>query len=515
MGNSSLIANQVREQIQARFAEIVPGLSFYVLSSPVLLFLLAMLVILMAGAFQKTFHGPSVVSWGIGVVTAATATAMSFFMWSHPPEIFLARGYIVDGITTVGFAVISMGVLVTLIAASRSVSGRSLLRPEMCSLLMAVAAGMMVQIAAGDFLTFFVGLELMSIPLYVLVGYLNEDTFSLEAALKYFLMGAAASAVFLFGIALLSIYTGSLSWESLRILHLGSNTNPIVWTGLLFVLAGFAFKLALFPFHSWAPDVYQGTHALLAGLMSSLVKLTAALVLGRIIISGIGDSSIVLASVFWVLGAASIILGSIFGLVHNSIKRILAYSSIANAGYFCLALASLSLNPHSAWALRALLAGVGIYSLMTIGAFTLVAWIEDGHKDDVLKEELAGLGFRYPFVGAMFTLLLFGMAGVPPLAGFFNKYFLVSAAMEEGFIGLSIILMVMSAFSAYFYLSIMIPMWFKPADENSIEIKFPDLVGMKVVVLGAILGIFLMGFFGPRWSMDFTFEQVFGYLPHK
>jgi proton-translocating NADH-quinone oxidoreductase chain N len=342
----------------------------------------------------------------------------------------------------------------------------------------------------------------------VLVGYQRQDVKALEGAVKYFLLGATAAALILMGMALVYLHVGSLRWTDMGRLTLSAQA-PFALLGMFLVLCGLAFKLAMAPFHSWAPDVYQSAHSTLTGYMATLVKFAVAIVVLRILSANVVAASPNLVLFFWILGALSIVVGSTFGLVHNSIKRMLAYSSIANAGYFCLAFAALASNPASVQAREALMAYAVVYTILNLGAFAVLAWLEDGNTEDLLKEELAGLGSTSPFAAFALTVFLFGLAGIPPAAGFFGKFMLINAAVGEGLTGLAILMVVFSVLSLFYYLSILVEMWLKPASRNSIPFHAGPDAGLQKLLIGVAVAVsFVVGIVGPRWASKIDYATA-------
>jgi NADH-quinone oxidoreductase subunit N len=303
------------------------------------------------------------------------------------------------------------------------------------------------------------------------------------------------------GMALVYLNIGTLRWADFALLNV-SLSNPFGVLGLLLMVVGLSFKLGIAPFHTWGPDVYQGAHSTLTGYMSTLVKVGIVMVVLRILGNGFAgnDGGVWLAKIFWVLGALSILVGSVFGLVHNSIKRMLAYSSIANAGYFCLAFATLALSPSSAEARQAVLAYTAIYTILNLGAFAILAWLEDGSREDLLKEELAGLGKRAPFASLCLTIFILGLAGIPPAAGFFGKFMLINSAVSVGLIGLAVVMVLLSCISLFYYLSLLVEIWLKPATRSSVNPQDnEDARDVRVLVGIVALASLVVGIVGPRW----------------
>ncbi len=501
----------IKTAIQTRLlSDILPPPSFYFLALPILLLLVGGLITMILGVFKTEPDMPSYPAWYVAVASCFVSAASAIFSKFPSPQAFLGSGVLIDDISRTSFIVIAIGTLFTLMACSMTAFGKQLLRSELLTLILFSSAGLMVMCSAGEFLSFFVGLELTSISLYVLVGYQRRTLQGMEAAIKYFILGAAAAAMLLMGAALIYASIGSLRFADFSLLDI-SLSNPFALIGILLIFCGLAFKLAIAPFHSWAPDVYQGANSHLTGYMASLVKFSVAIVILRILSESFGAGERTgLIIVFWIFGAISIAVGSLFGLVHNSIKRILAYSSIANAGYFCLAFASLAVDPGSIEAKQSLMSYAVIYAVLSMGAFTVIAWFEDSNREDLLKEELSGIGSKKPVAAVTLSVFLFGFAGIPPIAGFFGKFFLLLSAINQGFIGLSVILVVFSCLSLYYYLSIMSEMWFKPstrysAQSNQSEETNSGMMAMSIIAAAAAI---VIGILGPRWAINLDYTQA-------
>lgn len=508
----SQLQGMVKTAIQTRlWSDILPPPSFYFLALPILLLLIGGLITMILGVFKTEPDKPSYLAWYVAVASCFGSASFAIFSKFSSPQTFLGSGILIDDISRTSFIVIAIGTLFTLMACSMTTFGKQLLRSELLTLILFSSAGLMVMCSAGEFLSFFIGLELMSISLYVLVGYQRRTLQGMEAAIKYFILGAAAAAMLLMGAALIYANIGSLRFVDFKLLNI-SLSNPFALIGVLLMFCGLAFKLAIAPFHSWAPDVYQGANSHLTGYMASLVKFSVAIVILRILSGnfGVGERT-GLIIVFWVFGAISIAVGSLFGLVHNSMKRILAYSSVANAGYFCLAFASLAIAPESMEAKQSLMSYAVIYAVLSMGAFTVIAWFEDSNREDLLKEELSGIGSKKPVAAITFSIFLFGFAGIPPIAGFFGKFFLLLSAVNQGFIGLSIILVVFSCLSLYYYLSIMAEMWFKPATRYSVQSNQSEETNSGMMVMSIIAAVFaiFIGILGPRWAINLDYTQAF------
>ncbi len=485
---------------------ILPGQLFYLNIAPLLIILLAGLVVMLVGTFSSPLE-PNKKTFSIAIIALVSALFCAFFPQTKAQD-FFNHTVLYDSISIISFVVIILGTLFTLICANCTTAGRNLIKSEQTALLLFASAGLMIIAMSGELLSFFIGLEITSLSLYVLVGYshskdeANESTASLqqtrvkalEGSLKYFLLGSGASAVILMGAALLYAHLGSLKFDSFYLIDF---SNPFALFGTLLILSGLAFKLGLAPFHSWVPDVYQGANAHLTGYMASMVKFSLIMLLIRLL-SSFTTGTHVLPIFFSILGVLSIVIGSLFGLVQSSIKRLLAYSSIANVGYFCLAFAALAKYPNSVYAKQSLFIYALIYSCLSLGAFQVLAWFEDGHREDLYKEELAGIGRSKPFPAFVLSVFLFGLAGIPPLAGFFGKLVLIITAIQSGFTWLAILLVVFSCFGLYYYLNLMVEMWFKPPTRYTAAVAQTPRTNfvMGIMSLFALSIVFTIGLFG-------------------
>jgi NADH-quinone oxidoreductase subunit N len=493
----------VSSALTQKILAITPPIEFYVHASPILIFLLSAIFAVVVGIFRADPDKPNFPAMGIAMAACLTAIVPPLARPVLIPAAYLGSGFLADSITQFGMIGITLGTLVTLLFASCTNTGRNLLRAELVALLLTASAGLMVMVSAGEFLTFFVGLELASVPLYVLVGFQRDTRPSLEAALKYFLLGSVASALIIMGMAFLYLHTGSLAWSSLHNIYL-VRTSPYAVMGILLFVSGISFKLALSPFHFWAPDVYQGANSILTGYMASMVKFGVVLALMRILSAGMHDEQRYLMWIFWILGALSIIVGSLYGLVQRSIKRLLAYSSVANAGYFALSFAVLAYNPGNELAKQALISYVAIYAVLTLGSFGVLAWLEDGSKEDLERKSLNGLGSKNPFAAICFSIFLVGLAGIPPVAGFFGKLWILNSAVSGGLVGLAVILAIFSTVSLFYYLSLISSMWFHPPTSETplgiLDVTVASRMRWTVAILAAIS--IIIGLVGPRWALN-------------
>lgn len=372
-------------------------------------------------------------------------------------------------------------------------------------LILYAIAGMMFISHSNNLLMLFIGIETMSVTFYILAGYFRFEERSVESSLKYFLLGAFATGFLVYGIALLYGATGTLD---LSIIHLKvtqgivQNTYLIIGLGLLFI--GLAFKVAAFPFHMWAPDVYEGAPTPITGFMSTAGKaaaLVAFIIVAKNVINinsiypEIANGSSTMTMIIAVLSAATMLVGNIIALVQKNIKRMLAYSSIAHAGYLLMGIVA---NNPRGWA--GIVFYATVYLFMQIGAFIIIGIIEKKSFRYLNLSDYSGLSKTKPVLAALMALFMFSLAGIPPMAGFFGKYYLFVAAIEAGYLWLTIIAVISSIISMYFYIGLIIYMYFNEPGEDIPQTN----VGLSSISLAiSSIGILFFGIF-PHLLIDFA-----------
>ncbi len=384
--------------------------------------------------------------------------------------------------------------LLTLFLSDGFVRRERIAAGEYYSLLLVCLCGMLFMASANDLMTVFVGLELMSIPVYILSGLLKSEPKSPEAALKYLLLGAFASAFLLFGIALTYGAAGTTNLPALLEKLAGGDlgASPMFLAGAGLLLVGLGFKVSLVPFHMWTPDVYEGAPTSVTAFMSVAVKAAGFSILIRIVVLSLQPLAADWSKIFWCLAVATMVLGNVVALVQENIKRMLAYSSIAHAGYVLVAL-----TPGTEAGVKAALIYLFIYFLMNLGAFGVV--IALGRKGDrgVEIEEYAGLARRHPVYGLVMAVFMFSLAGVPPTGGFIGKFYAFSAAIRSGYIWLAVIGVLMSAVSAYFYLRVLVVMYMREPGPKAPEPRFADLpgaaLGLSISLLVCTAAVLALG----------------------
>lgn len=330
----------------------------------------------------------------------------------------------------------------------------------------------------------FIGVEILSIPVYILAGSNRRLTSSNESALKYFLMGAFASGFLLFGIALVYGATQTLDLDQIALIGPTVQT-PMLTVGVLMILSGFLFKIAAAPFHFWAPDVYEGAPGLVTSFMATIVKTAAFAAFFRLFSSAFVSEESAWFKVLWGITAATLLAGNLTALYQTKMKRLMAYSSIAHAGYMLLAM--LTLNKQAGGAILLYSAS---YTLATIAVFAVMLLVSEAQGTDSLSK-FKGLMKHNPFLAVILAIALFSMAGIPPLAGFFAKYYLFAIALKSNLFYIVIVAIVASIIGAWYYLK-SLSMAFLESDEapQKIEVGVPTRLVLVVCVLGAlVLGI--------------------------
>lgn len=367
---------------------------------------------------------------------------------------------------------------------------------EYYALILLVTVGMMIMASATDLIAVFLGLEVLSIGLYVLCGYAREKLVSEESALKYFLLGAFASALFLYGVALLYGATGATNLQAIAAALGGPATDPgsrallLAGTGLLIV--GFGFKVAVVPFHVWTPDVYEGAPTTVTAFMSVGAKAAGFAAFLRVFIDSLGVVRPQAAAIGAALAALTLILGNVAAIAQSNIKRMLAYSSIAHAGYLMVGVTAAMLGARQA--VPAVLFYAFAYAVMNLGAFAVVLALCRRGEEVLAIDDYAGLGFKYPVLGALMSLFMISLTGFPPTVGFLGKLMLFSAAIETGQLTWLVVLGVLtSVVSAYYYLRVIVVMYMAPADMKTEETQRADSPYLQVALVATGLATLLFG----------------------
>lgn len=353
------------------------------------------------------------------------------------------------------------------------------------SILIFVLCGAMIMVSFANMAMLFLGIEILSISLYIMAGSRRFDTRSNEAGFKYFLMGSFASAILLFGIALIYGASGSFELDQIARYVQGGTISPLFYTGMLMILVAMLFKVSAVPFHFWSPDVYEGAPALITALMSTLVKVAAFAAMYRLFNSCFLGTMDYLQPVIEIVAALTIITGNMIALNQDNVKRLLAYSGIAHAGYMLMSILSLPGKTDSA-----LLFYGTAYSFATIGMFSLGIMVFKSNFSEK-TEAFNGLGKKNPLAAALISIFLLSLAGIPPFAGFLGKYYIFSEAVRNGFVTLTIVAVINSIIAVYYYLKIIVAMYAQPANDKPLVID-PGFWAVAIICGLISIGLGLM-----------------------
>ena len=417
------------------------------------------------------------------------------------PQVVFGGAYVRDGLTALLDLLMLSIALLTLLFGPDYLRPRGLPAAEFATTLFFAITGAMLIGGARDLLLLFLALELMVLPGYMLAGYAKRDGLSTEGAIKYFLLGSFSSAIFLFGLVLVFGYTGTtnISEVAASITKLVSDTgftslSPGLLMGLALLTAGAAFKIAAVPFHYWTPDAYQGSPTPVTGYLSVGPKIGAFALILRLFVEALAPLKADWTPFVFVLAAATMTLGNLVALTQDNIKRMLAYSSIAHTGYILVGLAAYGAAPVGSLAeqagLQAVLFYSVTYSFMNLGAFAVVAALQRRPGVTSQIATFAGLGRRSPALAALMFLFLLSLTGIPPLAGFWGKWYVIQAALQVGgWLNLLAVLVVINAAAAaFYYLRVAVYMYFRDAPEGAaaVSVGGATQAGLAVAALATV-----------------------------
>jgi len=424
----------------------------------------------------------------------AWAFAVTLGQWGQEQ-----RGYanmvVLDDLSTLFNLLFLASTFVVILLSEHFLTSERVEQGEYYALLLFCTSGMMLLASALDLITLFLGIEVLSISLYILAGYRRDSDASNEAAMKYFLLGAFASAILLYGIALTYGATGTTNLGKIADTLINAETAfpaGLLLAGMAMILIGFAFKVALVPFHMWTPDVYEGAPTPITAFMSAGPKAAAFAAFLRTFFVAFGpihgDWNMLLS----VIAGLTMTVGNVAAIAQTNVKRMLAYSSIAHSGYVLIGLVAGG-NAGGTGAVFYLIA----YTAMNLGAFAVVILLEHkGGGGDELRD-YAGVGFRYPLIGAALSLFMISLSGIPPSIGFVGKLYLFGSAVQTGHIWLAVVAVLNSAISIFYYLRLLVLMYMREPGEVLPPIRVPIAIGLALLVTGAItLGV---GVFPGQW----------------
>ncbi len=456
---------------------------------PMLCVTLAALAAMVAEAFRAKDEQMPI--GGLGVIGLLFALAASVLLWGRNATSFgMVRADNFGLFITITLVIVG---LLTIAFSSEAIRRERLPAGEYYTLLLFSIAGMMLMATASDLLTIFIALEILSIAVYVLTGLRRDSPKGIEAAFKYFLLGAFSSAFFLYGIALTYTLTGSTrldrigTWMAAE----GMNVSPMMLAAAGLLLVGFAFKVSAVPFHMWTPDAYEGAPTVVTGFMSTGVKAAAFAAFVRVFLSAYEPLRGDWIPVVWGLAILTMILGTVVGVAQTNLKRMLAYSSIAHAGYLLVGLVAANEVGKAA-----ILFYLLVYAVTNLGAFGIIALLSTADRPHEELRDFTGLWYSRPALAALMTVFLLSLGGLPPTAGFVGKWYIFSAAVRAGHYDLAIVGMLTSVISVFFYLRVVVMMYMAEPGESQAR---PAIGTVPLLALVAsTIAIFYLGILPSR-----------------
>ncbi|MGH9513025.1 MAG: NADH-quinone oxidoreductase subunit N [Terriglobales bacterium] len=412
----------------------------------------------------------------LGVIALAgsiAAVAASLYQAQYPGLAFWEMVQ-VDSFSVFFHVLVAAITSVVILSSFEYLEVQQIRAGEYYALILFGAVGMSLMSSAVELVLIFIALEISSISTYVLAGFRRRAAISSESSVKYFLLGSFATAFFLYGVALMFGATGSTSIPVIGDVLASGNVPVLAYVGIALMFVGLGFKVAAAPFHIWTPDVYEGAPSPVVGFMSTAPKAAVFAVLLRIVFEAHAPGHVWL---IWVIAALSMTLGNVGALVQDNIKRLLAYSSIAQAGYLLVAFAALPDN-----GIPAAMFYTASYAAMNVGAFVVVTHFGSAGERRVTLEDYAGLGRRSPLLAATLTIFLLSLIGIPITGGFFAKFYVFSAALQANLVGLTIIGVLNSAVAAYYYLRVIIVMYMREARETAPMPRIPAGLGTALAI---------------------------------
>lgn len=483
---------------------VVIGLSDILSISPLIALLIASVIPITVKVLNRNIEqsGAACLWQGVGGLLASALLLLTVYLlydWKNPTA--FAGALVMDGKTIcVGLvAILSATASLFLMHDSPSTRGDQL--SELVFLTLSCVMGMLVLAAANDLLVLFIGLETMSLTLYVMIAMSHEQKLSKEAALKYFILGGMASAILLYGISFIFGAAGTTSIPQI-VAQTGTliRSNQLFVFGITLAALGFCFKISIAPFHAWTPDVYQGAPTPHSAFMATAVKAVSFIAFLRIIETNMLSWSQNLFDILQWLAVITMIVGNVAAIVQNNFKRMLAYSSIAHSGYLLVGLIATGLNDPTTMGDQVVdprifgTSGVIFYlfgyCVMTLGAFAIVNLLEKSENSIILVDDLAGYAKRHPGMALCLTICLLSLAGIPPTVGFFGKFYIFTSAMTEGLVWLALWGMLNSVISAYYYLRPIVVMYMKEGDAEEAPLMHGTRAALVVcAVLVMVLGL--------------------------
>ena len=428
--------------------------------------------------------------------------AAYFTVTTHAPSVGYAftGAFVDDAMSDVLKLMIYIGTSLIFVYTRQYIQLRNMFRGEFYALVLFSVVGMMIMVSGQSMLTLYVGLELLSLSLYALVALDRDNRYATESAMKYFVLGALASGMLLYGMSMVYGMTGSLNISDINhVLMNGAKIHAVMVLGLVFIVAGLAFKLGAVPFQMWVPDVYEGSPTAITMLISSVPKLAAFAFVIRLLAQALQTMAIDWQQMLLIMAVLSIVLGNVTAIAQTNLKRMLAYSTISHVGFVLLGLMSASGNGYIS-----ALFYIASYVVMTLAGFGIILLLSRKGFEAQNLSDLKGLNQRSPWVAFLMLIVMFSMAGIPPTLGFYAKFAVLQAALQAGFLWVVVFAVLMAVIGAFYYLRVIKLMYFdEPEDHSPITAPFDMRVILSMNAL-ALLAIGIM----PQGLMTICFYAI-------
>jgi len=427
-------------------------------------------------------------AYGLSLLSLAITAIIIYQSWGQSGMTFDGM-YIKDGFSDVLKIAICLINMVVFIYSKSYLKERGLFKGEYYVLAIFSTLGMMIMVSADHFLTIYLGLELMSLCMYAMVAMYRDSFIATEAAMKYFILGALASGMLLYGMSIIYGVTGSLSISNVAAaIQTGGLDNTVLSFGIVFLVIGIGFKLGAVPFHMWLPDVYQGAPTAVTLFIAAAPKIAAFAMAIRLLVGGLGDASEYWQDMLIMLSILSMIVGNVVAIAQTNIKRMLAYSTISHVGFILLGILSATQEGYAASMFYAL-----VYSLMTLGGFGMVLLMSRQGFEAEQLGDYKGLSKRNPWFALIMLILMFSMAGIPPLVGFYAKLLVIKSVVDINLMPVAIIAVLLSVIGAFYYLRVIKLMYFDAPEEQQQALEAPS--DMKVMLSINGIAVLMLGLF--------------------
>ncbi|MEW6615887.1 MAG: NADH-quinone oxidoreductase subunit N [Thermodesulfobacteriota bacterium] len=476
----------------------IPKIDVASLGPELILSIAAMLVLLVSVFLPKGRKDPAAYLSLLGIFFAFVSEV---FLWGNPRYAF-NNMILVDNFSLFFNSIFLIAAGLSILMSVNYLKEEEMDHGEFYALILFATVGMMFMAIGSNLITIFLGLETMSISIYVLAGFFRKSNKSNESALKYLLLGAFSSAFLLYGIAMMYGATGTTDLKGISeyLSKAAYLKDPMLLSGMGLLIVGFGFKIASVPFHMWTPDVYEGAPTSITAFMSVGVKAAAFAAFVRVFLYSLWDLQPDWNYVLWILAVLTMTLGNVVAIAQSNIKRMLAYSSIAHAGYIMVGMvASNELGTSS------ILFYMLAYAFMNLGAFAVIILYGRKGEENLDINDYSGMGFKYPALALLMSVFMFSLAGIPPTAGFVGKFYIFSAAIKSGYIWLAIIGVMNSLVSVYYYLRITVMMYMKEPVKEFAGLKWSPSITIALII--AVIGTLLIGIF-PSPYLDMAKQSI-------